>query len=773
MKSLTKILLLFACLLLHSSVFSQEADDFNAAPIKLETGVKAKGNKESQADSLNPSRKKTTKRVSDRSRSVSGNSEEYYFQADKADSVAEAERKRLFGFSLFTNENLTFEPNLNIPTPKNYRLGPDDDLIIDIWGASQATYRQKITPEGNILIPSLGPIYLSGMTIEEATGKITKDLGAIYSGLRYGNSFIKVSLGSIRSIKVNMVGEISLPGTYTLSSLATVFNALYAADGPTVTGSLRDIRVIRNNKVAARIDLYELLLKGVQQDEIRLEDGDVIFIAPYQQRVDITGQINRPGLYDMKPAESLKDLIWFAGGFNSKAYTQRIKIFRNTGAMRKVLDIPASQQDSFQLRNGDKMVIDSILDKFENRVVIRGAVYRPGVFALDSVSTLKQLIRKADGLKGDAFTTRINIYRLRDDMTTEVIPVDLAAIMQNQEDVPLYKDDSVHIAPISKLHEKYFLQIEGEIRRPGKYSFMNNATMSDLILMAGGFKEAASLAGIEIARRVKNDTASKSVSRIAEVFRFPVSHDLKLSDSAARFILQPFDVISVLRSPGYGVPGMVTITGEVLYPGKYSIVTKNDRISDILRRAGNVTPYVNLKGASLMRKTNFIPARYSRLDTSATSDIENFIKELRTSANNVMVEDYVKMKDKKKNKSLTPVRKISPYTEVPVDLKYIINHPGGDKDLVLMPGDSLLLPREIQTVKTTGAVAYPATIPCKGKHLRGYIDRSGGFAPNADRSRVYVISANGSVRSTKTGFFGIRNFPPIEPGATIVVPTKK
>jgi len=773
MKSTLFVYCLIALLLaLSLPGLAQVVEDIDAPPpaIEITTGVKAKGNKQNEPDSLKVSRNKVTKKVSDRSRSFTS---AMAGTTSTAGAVTDGS-SRNFGFSLFTTDNLTFEPSINIPTPKNYRLGPADDLIIDIWGASQATYRLKITPEGSILIPNLGPIYLSSMTIEEATGKITKELSAIYSGLRTGNSFIKVSLSSVRSIKVNLVGEIYMPGTYTLSSLATVFNALYAANGPSVNGSLRDVKVIRNNKTQAELDLYEFLLKGEQKDDIRLEDGDVVFIAPYQLRVDISGQIKRPGLFDMKSAESLKDLIYFAGGFTSKAYAQRIKVFRKTGTQRKVLDIPASQQDTFRLQNGDEMVIDSILNKFENRVEIRGAVYRPGVFALDSAGTLRQLIRKADGLKGDAFTTRINIYRMRNDMTMEVIPVDLALLLQQQKDIPLLKDDVVNIAPISDLHEKYWLQIEGEVRKPGKYPFMLNMTISDFILRAGGFKESASRARVEIARRVKNDTATKPVAQITSIYQFPISEDLRLSDSASGFSLKPYDVVSIRQSPGYSPKTLVSIGGEVVFPGKYSIVTKNDRISDLIKRAGSITPQAYVKGASLIRKTAFIPSHFDGIDTTATVDLDFLVKELFKGSDSLLLGDYTKMRDKKGNIYLKPIKKNKIFAQIPIDLQYIMKKPGTYKDLFLMPGDSLLIPGDIQTIKVTGAVSYPTTMPYyKGKKLRYFVNHSGGFAPGSQPSGVYVINANGSVCSTKRGFLFINSFPKIEPGATIVVPAKK
>ena len=780
--------------------FAQVEDSYdNLQPAeKISPGGKAKGNRENRPDSLNPSRSVHTKNLSDRTRTISVATD---ISTGKTNFPRPNGNNRIFGFSLFTNQDLTFEPSINIPTPKNYILGPTDDLIIDIWGASQATYRQKITPEGSILIPNLGPIYLSGMTIEEATGKITKELSAIFAGLRSGNSFIKVSLGSVRSIKVNLVGEISMPGTYTLSSLATVFNALYVANGPSENGSLRDVKVIRNNKPVAELDLYDFLLKGEQKDDIRLEDGDVVFIAPYQRRVDISGQIKRPGLFDMKSTESLKDLIYFAGGFTSKAYTQRIKIIRKTGKELKFLDIPTADQDTFRLSNGDEVKIDPILSTFENRVAIKGAVYRPGYFALDSTNTLKKLIRHAGGLKEEAFTNRILLFRLKDNFIPEVIPVDLSLLLPGNKDIFLQKDDSVFIPFFTDISEKDSVQIEGEVRKPGKFKYRSNMMAEDLIIQAGGFLESASFARMEIARRITNNMALTTGSQVVEIFQFPISKELKLADSVSKFLLKPFDMVFIRRSPGYGIQCLVSVEGEVLFPGKYSISRKKERISDLIQRAGNVTPEAYIRGASLMRKLSAADS-LNRLQTLGrllmAGDTSILIKDRSNNEISFEInpENIVNLKatlgapqlstgSKQQRLKLLGQLIMNGDTAIHfkntggnemvlgINLDYILRHPGSDRDLYIQENDVIRIPRETQTITISGALVYPTVVPfIYGKRAKAYINRAGGFSENAKTSKTYVIHANGSVSKTSRGWFFSNKYPRVEPGATIVVPEK-
>ena len=652
---------------------------------------------------------------------------------------------RNFGFSLFLNNALTFEPSINIATPKNYQLGPDDNLTIDIWGGSQANYEQTITADGNIYISDMGPIFLNGLTIEEATRKIKKALSRIYSGLSQGNTFLKVSLGKIRSIKVNIVGDVTLPGTYNLSSLATVFNAMYAAGGPSSNGSLRNIKVIRGNKTVAELDFYEFLLKGELPNNMRLQDQDVIFVAPYINRVEITGQVKRNKLFDIKPSETLKDLIYFAGGFTGKAYTQRIKIFRKTGKENRVLDIAFDQRGMINLQNGDLIDIDSVLDRYENRVIINGAVMRPGVFAIDSVSTLKQLIKKADGLREDVFKNRILVFRLRDDFTRELIPIDLAQLMTSNLDFPLQREDSVSIPSISDLREHYTVTIEGEVAGPGVYPFAENTRVEDLVIQAGGLLETASMAHLEIARRIKDNQSIRTGNQLAQTFQFAISKDLKFSDSATQFILQPFDQVFIRRSPAYTPQLLVSIEGEVTFPGRYSIMSRTERISDLIKRAGNITPEAYLKGASLVRHLS----SGQRLREKAWETISS-------------------MKDSTKESVVNRVN----YSTIGVDLEKILKNPGSPNDLFLQQGDSLRILKQSQTVQVTGAVYNPNVIPfISGMRLKRYVSNAGGYTREAVKSNVYVVYANGSVKKA-TRFFFFKSYPRLEPGAEIMVPMK-
>jgi protein involved in polysaccharide export with SLBB domain len=656
---------------------------------------------------------------------------------------------KIFGFSIFNNKKLSFEPNLNIPTPENYQLGPDDELIIDVWGASQQTYKQKISPEGSIIISNVGLIYLSGMTIKEAAGKIKKELSNIYAGLRgtSPNTFLKVSIGNVRSIKVNIVGEVLVPGTYTLPSLATVFNALYAAGGPSLNGTLRNVRVVRENKTIAELDFYDFLLKGEQKNNINLQDQDVIFISPYENRVEVKGEVKRPMLYDVKNDETLKDLIYFTGGYTGKAYFQQIKIFRKTSRENKVVDISLSQIDTLKMHNGDEVMVDSILKRFENRIEIKGAVYRPGVFSRGDSITLKQLITKAEGLRGDAFKNRVSIYRTREDLTMEVIPVDLSTLLNNSaNDIRLEREDLIVIPSIFDIKEEFSVQIEGEVRKPGTYPYIANTTVEDLILQSGGLLESASFARLEIARRIKNSMAENTPNQVAEIYQFQINQDLKLSAPASKFTLQPFDQVFIRRSPGYMVQSLVKLEGEVAFPGSYSIANKTERVSDLVKRAGGITPEAYIKGARLVRKlpVNIIQERKRAL---------KMIKALSKDSLKFSVE-------------------IDSSSTIGIDLVKILKQPGSSYDLLLQENDVLQVPKELQTVRLSGQVLTQALVRYdKSYKFKGYISRAGGFAPEAKKSKSYIIYANGMIdRTHKILFFN--SYPRVEPGAEIVVPRK-
>lgn len=668
-----------------------------------------------------------------------------YFKSRSKNGPQATIDDRNFGFFLFTNNDLSFEPSINIATPKNYQLGPDDNLAIDIWGASQANYEMTISANGNINIDNLGPIFLNGLTIEEATRKIKRELSRIYSGLSQGNTFLKVSLSSIRSIKVNIVGDVTLPGTYNLSSLASVFNAMYAAGGPSSNGSLRNIKVIRGNKTVAELDFYEFLLKGIQPNNMRLQDQDVIFVAPYINRVEIAGQVKRNKLFDIKPNETLKDLIYFAGGFTGKAYTQRIKVFRKTGKENQVLDIAFDQQGMVKLQNGDSIRVDSVLNRYENRVIIKGAVMRPGVFAIDSVTTLKQLIKKADGLREDVFKNRILVFRLRNDFTREVIPIDLAQLMNSNLDFPLQREDSVSIPSISDLRERYTVTIEGEVANPGVFPFNENTRVEDLVIQAGGLLETASMAHLEIARRIRDNQSISTNNQLAQTFQFAISKDLKFSDSATQFILQPFDQVFIRRSPAYTPQLLVSIEGEVTFPGRYSITSRTERISDLIKRAGNITSEAYMKGASLVRQLS----AGQRLREKALETISN-------------------MKDSTKESVLNRAK----YSTIGVDLDKILKNPGSPNDLLLQQGDSLRILKQSQTVQISGAVYNPNVIPfMSGMRLNRYVSYAGGYTREAVKSNVYVVYANGSVKKA-TRYFFFKSYPRLEPGAEIIVPMR-
>lgn len=679
-------------------------------------------------------------------------------EEQKADTTLEKTKEiqdlkylnKLYGFELFNTKQLTFEPSFNIPTPENYQIGPGDQLLIDVWGASMANYNLKVTPEGNIFIDNLGPVNVNGLTIDKANLRLKQKLSTIYSGLTSSspNTFLQVNIGNVRSIKVNLVGEVFNPGTYTLPSLATVFNAIYYAGGPSRNGSLRNIEVFRESKKVSTLDVYEFLVNGDQKNNIRLQDQDVIKINPYQNRVEIEGEIKRAAIYDLKVEESLSDLIRFAGGYTENAYTFRHLIIRNTDKERKVEDIAKSQLSKFQLKNGDFISVDRILDRFTNKIEISGAVYRPGVYSLDSVEFLKDLILKADGLRGDAFTNRANIVRLRDDLTTEILSIPLNDQLLEASRFQLKKDDIVKIYSINELSEEFKLTIEGEVRRPGNYPFTYNTTLEDLIASSGGFLVSASEARIEVSRRLKNSSYQKG-DQVAEIFYFNVNRDLRLNDSTSKFKLEPFDIIFVRRSPGYQVQKNVSIDGEVLFPGNYTLTNKLETISDLISRSGGLTNEAYVKGAKLIRRLN------PEVDQAHDEALKN-MKKLSKDLIDLETEESSEVKEQ----------------AIGIDLERIMKSPKSKYDIILEENDMLVIPRELQTVRLNGALLYPITVRYdKGYGFRRYINMAGGFAEEARGSKSFVIYANGTVKSTKNFLF-FRIYPSIEPGAEIVVPMK-
>lgn len=665
----------------------------------------------------------------------------------KEEKLREIERK-IFGYDLFNSKNLTFEPSLNIPTPQNYQIGPGDEIIIDVWGASQLNYRLIVSPEGSIFIDNVGPININGLNIDKASNKIIGRLSGIYSGLigPRPNTYAQVNIGNLRSIKVTIAGDVRLPGTYTLSSLSTLFNALYVSGGPSVNGSFRNIQLYRENKLITLLDVYDFIIRGNQINNVRLQDQDLILVSPYKTRVEVQGEVKRPALYEIKDNEHLSDLIDFSGGFSEKAYSYRLRIIRNSGREYKIFDIERKNFSAFSLENGDFINVDTILSRFENMVNIDGAVYRSGRYELTDSLTLKNLIDKAEGLRGDAFMTRAIIYRLRPDLTKESVPVNLSVLMNNKDsDVLLQKDDSVKVFSIFDLQEDYSLKIDGEIIKPGKYPFIKSMTLEDFIAMAGGLKESASLARIEVARRIKSSDVNAKTAKIADIFQFSVSKDLQLNDSASKFILEPYDNIFIRRSPGYEVQTIARVNGEVLYPGLYSISNKDERISDLVNRSGGLTTEAYAKGARLVRKSS------------------QDIKERRKIIESI---------ESQSADSLEIIIPAENKEAIGINLVEILKNPHSNFDITLQDGDVLEIPKELQTVRLSGAFLYPITVRYdKSFRFSDYASMAGGFAEDAKPNKAYVVYANGSVdKTSRFMFFDI--YPKIEPGAEIIVPKK-
>lgn len=656
----------------------------------------------------------------------------------------EPKRDQNFGFNLFQNTDLTFEPSFNISTPKDYLIGPGDIVNIDVWGASQHSYQEVISNEGSILISNVGPVFLNGLTIDQAEEKLKNKLGKIYSGLDDGQTYLMITLGSVRSIQINIIGDVVLPGTYTISSLATAFNALYLAGGPTDNGSLRDVQVIRDNKVIAHIDVYEYLLKGQHSANPRLQDQDIVFVPPYSTRVSVSGEIKREMQFDIQPTESLEDLINYAGGFTGNAYTDRIKIFRKTGKEKRVLDIEANYLDAIKLDNGDEVLVDSVLNRFENRVYITGAVFRPGVFSVDDNTTLKELIVKADGLREDVYKGRISVFRLNDDLSKELIALDLNELMNSNLDFQLQREDSVRIPSIHDLREERIVKIEGEIGSPGVYEYSENMNVEDLIIQAGGLLEGASTSNIEISRRVQNDTLTSKDNKLADIIIFPISKSLELNDSASNFILKPFDQVFIRKSPSYTPQMIVSIEGEVNFPGRYAIKSRTERISDLLIRSGGITKEAYLNGASLIRK---------KTEDKQITDRAIDITIQKDSTNNIDI-------------------KHEQFDIIAVNLADILKNPGGLNDLYLQEGDSIRILKFLQTVKVSGSVYSPNVIPYqKNFDVRDYLTNAGGVTNRSKPGHIYVVYANGAVQKTKRSLF-VKKYPKIEPGAEIIVPGK-
>lgn len=666
----------------------------------------------------------------------------------EATSVGEvSDQEKVFGRNIFNNKNLSFSPNVNIPTPLDYRLGPGDEVVINIWGVSQTTLQQTISSEGSITVDRLGPVFLNGMTIKEANDFVQRKFSSIYAGVGAdgGASQIKLTLGQIRTIQVNVWGEVAVPGTYSLSSLSSVFHALYRAGGINNIGSLRSVKLYRNNKLLKELDIYKYLLDGKLNDDIRLMDNDVIVVPPYVSLVDISGEVKRPMYYEMTGKESLATLISYTGGFTGDAYTKKLRIVRGTGTEKKIFTVDENEFASFILKDKDVVTIATGLDLFDNRVEIKGAVYRSGYYEIGKkINTIKDLITAADGIRGDAFLNRAVLTREKEDLTTEVISVDIRKLLyENGQDIVLRKNDILYIPALSDLKEFGDFVVHGEVARPGNYQYADNTTLEDLIVQAGGLLESASIVRVDVARRIIDPNSMTIGRSLSDNYSFGIKDGLVI-DGEQGFILKPYDQVYVRRSPGYHEQQNVAIAGELLFPGTYALNKKTERISDLVKRAGNLTPDAFARGARLVRQR---------------SDEEQFRSQAALKVANQGGKDSISVK----------TLDLASTYNVGIELDKALANPGSDYDLVLRSGDRLIVPEYDNTVKINGAVMYPNTVVYKkGEKLSYYINQAGGYTDNAKKSRSFVIYMNGTVSKIKGSD---RNA--IQPGSEIIIPSKE
>ncbi len=701
-------------------------------------------------------------------------------------------QQKIFGFSLFYNKNLNFNPSLSVPTPQGYVLGAGDQLLIDVYGASQQSFDLKVSPEGKILIPNVGSIAVGGSTVGAATARIKASLSQIYSGLQSGISFLEVRLGNIRTVSVALVGELNQPGNYTLPAFASPFNALFAAGGPNENGSFRHIQVYRDNKLLTEIDVYDFLIKGTHSSSITLRDNDVIIVPPVRTRVELTGPVRREGYFEVKPNENLSNLLSFAGDFKPEAYQDRLTLSRMTGTQLRVEEVSASNFANFVPKDGDSYRIGEILDRYENRVQISGALNRPGTFALTEGMTVGQLIQRAQGLRPDAFVTRATLYRTQADYSLAIVPVDVQGILSGKAaDLPLQREDVLVLPSRYELQEEFYVKISGEVNSPGAFAFGENMRVGDLILQAGGFTAGAETSRIEIVRR-KN---SADGSEIAEIIPVTVPADLSLQDNPT--ILQPFDHVMVRRNPGFRAEQLVRVEGEVLYPGEYAVTSSNDRISDLLERAGGFTRFAYPKGATLIRRNEYFqPLTEAQQQQQLLESVKNNLPldSLSRSELNKQLEGRIQ-KDIQ-NKTMTSVanqeNRIAnkaklesteflfeketiqldkkPIDLIGIELEKIFKNPLGPEDLILMEGDVLSIPKQLQTVRIRGEILNPtSTKYLKGKSYKHYVGRAGGFTLLAKKSKSYIIYPNGNIARTKS-FFIFSKFPKVQPGSELIIP---
>lgn len=651
----------------------------------------------------------------------------------------------VFGRNIFTVKSLTFAPSENLATPANYKLGPGDEVIVDIWGTNQTTIRQSITPDGFINVEGIGIVYLAGMTVKEADNYMRRQLGRIYSVDGEGaQSDIKLTLGAIRTITVNVMGEVVVPGTYSLSSFSSVYHALYRAGGFSDLGSVRNVSLMRNGKKVAEVDIYDLLVHGKPADNIVLQDGDVVLVPAYESVVTVSGSVKRPMKYEMRGSESLDDLITFAGGFRGDAYTSNINVERRNGRELQVYTVSGDEFATFALADGDSINVSKIINRYENRLEIKGAVFRPGVYQLsDKINTVSELVAVADGLRGDAFTNRALLHREREDYTLELIQVDLRGILAGTApDIALQKNDVLTISNVNEIRDLGYITVVGEVHNPGMFRFADNTTVEDIILQAGGLLESASTARVDVSRRIKNPSTTEETDTLSQLFTFTIDGNFNVVGDEA-FVLHPYDHVYVRRSPGYSVQSHVRVQGEVIFPGAYALRHKAARLSDMVKSAGGVSSAAYVKGAKLIRQMS----EDERARLQGTMDMLDNVKDSVSTAKLNAATEY----------------------SVGIDLEKALANPGTDADVVLRDGDVIVVPEYINTVKVSGNVLYPNTVTYNPRMtVRDYIDQAGGYGFQSKRNRAYIVYMNGTVAKARKNSRAI-----VEPGCEIIVPEKK
>ncbi|MCK8622075.1 SLBB domain-containing protein [Prevotella sp. E13-27] len=667
------------------------------------------------------------------------------------------DKKKIFGHDLFNNEYLTFEPEVNIATPDNYIIGAGDAVNIDIYGASQKTIETTVSPDGYVVVEDYGPIQLGGLTVEQANARLRSQLGP-----RYSSSQILLTVGQTRSITVNVMGEVKMPGSYTLSAFASVFHALYMAGGPNEIGTLRDIKVYRNNRLVTTVDVYDYILNGKLKGNVRLSDNDVITVGTYDCLVSVNGKVKRPMYYEMKRSESMGTLMTYSGGFTGDAYRKSVRVIRKEGTHMSVYNVGEFDMGSFHMADGDSVTVDSILPRYSNMVEVKGAVFRPGMYQLGGqVSSVKTLLEQCDGVTEDAFTAHAVMHRLREDRTLEVISVDVDGIMNGSAaDIALKNEDVLFIPTKKEVQEEQTITIHGEVQYPGVYKYAANETLEDFVLQAGGLKETAAMVNVFVSRRVVNPMATTTDSIIGESFNFSLKDGFVIEGEAG-FHLMPFDEVFVRKSPGYNAQQNVTIEGAVLFGGDYSLTKQNERLSDLVRKAGGVTNIAYVEGARLERKLN--EAERMRYEES--------VKMQRQQNEAAMMEQALKS-----GRSIGEIQSAMQSSQerlqipetypVGIELDKALAKPGSDYDLVLREGDRLIVPTFTSTVKINGEVMYPNTVSyLPGKSVKYYINQAGGYSSKAKKNKTYIIYMNGDVAKVKCR-------TKVRPGCEIVVPQK-